>query len=166
MKRFVLTASSNTGIGLWTTICVAFSSIFGCVSKNYKKKQDKVLDNANEELMESLSELGEDYVLSDYRVTWSGGLRVTVSAVAEKNGSRDYVKEAPSEAPASSNEQLVEILRKELNNLFHDVPINVIVSNLKKYQNKELNDIASNLETLDSKTVQINYLKEAINSIK
>lgn len=167
MDRVILTASCNTGIGLWTSICVAFSSIFGCVSKNYKKKQQKVLDNANEELMEDLEELGDGYVLSDYRVTWSGGLKVTVSALAERKccDQPNETNIVPS-ASKSNDEQLVEILRKELNNVFNDVPVNEVISHLRKYGNKELDDIANNLEKLDSKTDQINCLKSAIKNIK
>lgn len=81
-RRVILTASSNTGIGLWTSICVGFCSILGTESKNYKKKQNKVLAAANLELAQQLKSLGFGYVLSDYRVTWSGKLSVTVSALA------------------------------------------------------------------------------------
>ena len=37
----LLSASSNIGTGLWTSICVAFSKIFGVESKNFKNKQLK-----------------------------------------------------------------------------------------------------------------------------
>ena len=86
MDRKILTASYNTGIGLWTSICVGFSSIFGVVSKNYKQKQEKVLNAANKELKRQLVALGDGYYLIDYRVTWSSKLAVTVSAIAANDG--------------------------------------------------------------------------------
>lgn len=80
MKQKLLSASSNIGIGLWTSICVAFCSIFGKKSKNYQKKQDRVLNDANKQLMEKLTAVGGT-TFSDYRVVWAGKLTVTVSAI-------------------------------------------------------------------------------------
>ena len=82
MSKRILAASANVGIGLWTSICVSFCRIFGKESKAYRGRQKRVLDAANRRLLSQLEELGEGYVLSDYRVTWSGGLAVTVSALA------------------------------------------------------------------------------------
>ena len=84
-----LVASANIGTGLWTSICVSFCSLLGRQSKNYKKKQTRLLAMANEELTNSFKALGKGYALSDYRVTWSGKLFVTVSALAVKEGDSD-----------------------------------------------------------------------------
>ena len=83
MNSKVLTASANIGVGLWTSICVGFANVFGVESKNYRTKQKKVLAAANKRLLSQLDALGAGYKLTDYRVTWSGKLSVTVSALAE-----------------------------------------------------------------------------------
>ena len=82
MKKNIITGSANTGIGLWTLLCVMCSSIVGCQSKALRKKQEKILALANQELESQFLALGKGYVLSDYRVVYSGNLTVTVSAVA------------------------------------------------------------------------------------
>jgi len=83
-NKVILSASSNNGIGLWTSICVAFCSILGKKSKNYQKKQDKVLNDANKQLMAKYKSAG-GISLSDYRVVWESKLSVTVSALATVN---------------------------------------------------------------------------------
>ena len=88
MEQKVLIASANSGIGLFTMICRGFTMILGIESKNYLKKQNKVLNQAKERLNEELASLGADYELSDMRVTWQGGLTVTVSALAVRGGGR------------------------------------------------------------------------------
>ena len=79
----IVTASSNSGIGLWTSICIFFASIFGVESKNLMKKQNKVLDKALARLLENISTLGNFTNVSDFRVTWQGKLAVTLSALVE-----------------------------------------------------------------------------------
>ena len=98
MNQRVLVSSSNTGIGLWTTICFAFCAILGRQSKNYKKKQDKVLRVANDGLLIQLNELDGNYHLVDYRVTWSDKLSVTVSAIAQEGGEVVSSSKSPSKA--------------------------------------------------------------------
>lgn len=93
MEQVILTSSANTGIGLWTCICVMFSQIFGLQSNSYKYKQEKILDFANKELKEQLLSLGGGFVLKDYRVTWSGKLSVTVSGVAVREKAPQKKKE-------------------------------------------------------------------------
>lgn len=83
MNAVILTSSANTGIGLWTSICVAFAGILGCESKNYKRKQQRILKKANKELYKQLEELGPGYELFDYRVVETGRLSITVSAIAK-----------------------------------------------------------------------------------
>lgn len=82
MSQKILTASSNTGVGLWTTICLGVCGILGRESKSFKKKQSKVLKAANKDLEAELHALGPKFSLVDYRVTWSGKLAVCVSALA------------------------------------------------------------------------------------
>ena len=101
MKQKILTASANTGIGLWTSICMFFCKITGTESFNYKMKQEKVLDTANIGLSSQLKYLGKDYYLVDYRVTWSGPLSVTVSALAVSNNEENIVKETKQEPKAN-----------------------------------------------------------------
>lgn len=86
MSNKILVASANTGTGLWTSICFGFCEIIGKESVAYRTKQKKVLAAANKRLLSQLSTLGEGYKLTDYRVTWSGKLSVTVSALAELDG--------------------------------------------------------------------------------
>jgi len=86
MEQKLLVGSANMGTGLWTSICVAFCSLLGRESKNLKKKQDKVVALANNELNYQLKLLGGHYTLSDYRITWNGHLVVTVSAIAVGEG--------------------------------------------------------------------------------
>ena len=84
MEQKVLTASANTGIGLWTSICYFFSQIGGGESFNFYSKQKKLISKANVRLEKQLNSLPEGFELSDYRVTWNTPLSVTVSALAIK----------------------------------------------------------------------------------
>ena len=81
-KIVTITASANTGIGLWTSICVAFCSLLGRESNHFKAKQDRILRMANTRL-NKLAETLKAKCITDYRVTWSGSLSVTVSALAQ-----------------------------------------------------------------------------------
>ena len=132
----IVTASSNSGIGLWTSICIFFASIFGVESKNLMKKQNKVLDKALARLLENISTLGNFTNVSDFRVTWQGKLAVTLSALVETSDQVNIStnikqKEEPKQAPKESeniknpnNEELLssysdkqlEKLKKELIN--------------------------------------------------
>ena len=40
----ILISIHNTGIGLWTTICLAFADVFGCSYKSYKRKASDLMD--------------------------------------------------------------------------------------------------------------------------
>lgn len=100
MNQRLLVASSNTGIGLWTSICVAFCNIFGKESIAYKKKQNKVLTAANSSLFSQYRKLAAaGYYLVDYRVTWSGKLAVTVSALAVEGQSGENLIEKHKACP-------------------------------------------------------------------
>ena len=104
MKVVTLTASANTGIGLFTSICVACASIMGVESKNYHKKTEKVLDEANKRLMKKFEDLGPGYSINEYRVVQENVLSDTVSMVAvkeccEQNDNSDDEKQEPKEEP-------------------------------------------------------------------
>ena len=81
MKQILLTASANTGMGLWTMICVAFSTIFGVESRNLRKKHTKVLKRATDRLIQQCKGYGENIEISDFRTVWNTSLSCTVSAV-------------------------------------------------------------------------------------
>lgn len=50
VQSYVVTASSNTGRGLWTSICCMFCGIFGTSSRNYEKKLKKIKNMVLSEL--------------------------------------------------------------------------------------------------------------------
>ena len=106
MEYKLLTASTNTGIGLWTSICVGFSAIFGVQSLAFKKKQNRILYAANRDLLNQFKELGSGYSLHDYRVFWSSKLSVSVSAMAIKDQPVIEQEETPTEKV--KQESLVE----------------------------------------------------------
>ena len=85
MEQYLVTASANTGRGLWTSICVAFAHVFGVESKNLLAKHNKVLTIAEERLCQKIKDLGTGFVLEDFRVIWESPLSVTVSALAVKD---------------------------------------------------------------------------------
>ena len=95
MSSKILAASANMGTGLWTSICVAFCNIFGRESNHYRMKQNMVLSTANRRLMKQFEKMGPGYKLTDYRVTWSGRLYVTVSALAEECSEEESIKDKP-----------------------------------------------------------------------
>ena len=97
MNEVTLSASANVGVGLWTSICRAFASIFGVESKNFLNKQNRILKSAEARLKSKFAELGPGYELRDYRVTWGGALSVTVSALAVKSNAESSQEESLKE---------------------------------------------------------------------
>ncbi len=85
-KNYVLlTASSNVGIGLWTSICVFFAKIFGVTSHNLQNKQRRVASSLKKQLEKQFEALPEgEYELKDFRIVFSSTLAATASAVAIK----------------------------------------------------------------------------------
>ena len=81
-RMTVLSETANTGMGLWTSICVLFCSIFGRESLAFKMKQDRILRTANRRLIFKLQKLGPGYTITDYRVVYDSTLSVTVSGIA------------------------------------------------------------------------------------
>ena len=76
----LFTASSNVGIGLWTSICVSFAAIFGVESTNYTKKLDIVLNRVRGKLEELMKEYPE-FEYRDFRVVKEGNIAYTASVM-------------------------------------------------------------------------------------
>ena len=86
MKKIILSESANTGIGLWTSICVAFATVFGVQSKNLKAKQERIVNQCILNLNEKM--IGyPNYEAVDLEVKFQAKLEVTVSVLLmEKEG--------------------------------------------------------------------------------
>ena len=82
MTQKILTASANTGVGVWTAICLWFSMIFGSQSKNYLKKQNKILRIANSSIEEQIKQIGPGFRITDYRLVTTGFLSISITAIA------------------------------------------------------------------------------------
>ena len=82
-NQIILYSSANTGVGLWTSICIVFASIFGVESKNYKKKMNKVIEAIKLDLHKQMSEL-KDYEFSDYRIVKEKGLAYYGTVIGNK----------------------------------------------------------------------------------
>ena len=76
----LFTASSNNGVGLWTSICISCASIFGVESVNYTKKMDMVLARVSNKLEEVMKEYPE-FEYRDFRVVKEGNLAYTASVM-------------------------------------------------------------------------------------
>ncbi len=74
----LLTASSNCGTGLWTSICVFFASIFGVESKNYTKKMEKTTKRIKDSLLEQAIKY-PDYEFEDFKIIKEGKLKYSGS---------------------------------------------------------------------------------------
>ena len=96
MKQRILTANANMGIGFWTAICYFAANIGGVESKNFLKKHDQVLKTAKDRLSQEFINLGPGYKLTDFRVTWTSPLSVTVSGLASKDEADDSVTRCPN----------------------------------------------------------------------
>lgn len=101
-KAIVLTASANVGIGLWTSICVAFTNIFGIESKNFSKKMQRVMDKVKKDLEEQMSKYPE-IEFSDFRIVKDGSLAYTGTVIGY--GPVSAVKESPKPVMIQEAEQ-------------------------------------------------------------
>ena len=72
-NQIILYSASNIGLGLWTSICVMVSSIFGVKSKNYEKKMNKVIESIKLDLQKQMSEY-KDFEFSYYKIVKERGL--------------------------------------------------------------------------------------------
>ncbi len=92
MVQKILTASANSGMGIWTMICFCFSSIFGISSKNYRRKQEKVISTAKNSISLQLKKLEPDYYISNLTITNNGPLSVTIVAVVTNDKLQSVVE--------------------------------------------------------------------------
>ena len=79
-KTILITASSNCGVGLWTSICVFFASIFGVESTNYTKKMNRVVDSVKRKMIEKMNKY-PDYEFGDFRIVKEKGLVYSGSVI-------------------------------------------------------------------------------------
>ena len=79
----LITASTNIGVGLWTSICVAFAGMMGVESKNYTKKMERAAAEVKRKLIEQMDEL-PDYEYSDFRLVKEKGLVYSGSVIGVK----------------------------------------------------------------------------------
>ena len=85
-KTILLTATSNCGVGLWTSICVMFASIFGVKSVNYQRKMNKITTEIKRSL-EKQMEKNPNYTYGDFRIVKEGNLAYTGTVLGVLNES-------------------------------------------------------------------------------
>ena len=66
-ETILLTASSNRGIGFWTSICFAFSRFFGCKCRSYNVKVNRAIEDVKKKLNKQMDDHPE-YTYSDFRI--------------------------------------------------------------------------------------------------
>ncbi len=64
-----LTSSYNRGLGLWTSLCVGFSNIFGCHCRAYDKKVKSIADKIKKDLESQMESYSSLYEFGDIRIT-------------------------------------------------------------------------------------------------
>lgn len=79
-KNIVLTASANVGVGLWTSICIAFANIFGVRSHNYNAKLEYVMNLVKEKLKAQMDKY-PGVQFSDFRIVQDGKLAYTATVI-------------------------------------------------------------------------------------
>lgn len=109
----LLTASSNTGVGLWTSICVSFARVFGVQSENFKRKQEKVIDNIRYDLERQMAQ-NPGYIYEDFRIVKDGSLAYTGTVIGVKDP--NYVPPEKTEKISLNDltDEQIAILRQEL----------------------------------------------------
>ena len=147
MWQYPLTASANCGIGLWTAICVAFSSVFGVESHNFTEKQTKVLNAAKERLSEEFQGLGPGFTLIDFRVVWERKLSVTVSAMAVPQY-RELTKA-----------EVLGIMRNCLDRMYRGETVDSILSGIKQFDNQDIKKFVFLIENTKSSDQRIEASK-------
>ncbi len=80
---FMITASENVGIGLWTFICVRFAAIFGVRSENYLAKQNNVANHIKK-ILNKQATAHPDYEMRDVRIVFNSPLSATGTALLVK----------------------------------------------------------------------------------
>ena len=110
-KPLILTATSNLGIGLFTSICVACANLIGVESKRLKAKQEKVLQQVKDDIDRQLKEL-PGYEIVDARANSIGNLNIELVVIVAPKGrccqrQEEPLEEEPvkEEAPAAEEKQ-------------------------------------------------------------
>lgn len=78
----ILTSTRNAGIGLWTSICLAFANVFGRPCERYNKKVRSVTYLIKGELERQMS-AHPDYDFGDIRLTSDKPLSFTGSVTGK-----------------------------------------------------------------------------------
>ena len=79
-KTLLLTANANVGIGLWTSICVAFCKIFGGESAAYRMKVNRVSTSIKNRLYKEMDKY-PNYKFEDFRIVKEGNLSLVGSVL-------------------------------------------------------------------------------------
>ena len=113
-KNIVLTASANIGVGLWTSICLAFANIFGVQCKHYNVKLQCVMNLVKKELQKEMDKY-PGVQFSDFRIVQDGKLAYTGTVIGfgcidleAKPERKEIPTELPKEEPAPVEENPVE----------------------------------------------------------
>lgn len=107
----LLSASSNSGTGFFTMLCVFFANIFGVESKNFKAKQERVIDNIKEGLSRQMAKY-PNYQFEDFRIVKDGSLAYTGTVLGVRDP--NYVPSKEAEAVSEeTKEEVVESIDYE-----------------------------------------------------
>ena len=81
-----LTSSYNRGLGLWTSLCVGFSNIFGCHCKAYDKKVKSIASKIKKDLESQMESYSSLYEFGDIRITSDRSLSFLGSVTGKLKG--------------------------------------------------------------------------------
>ena len=80
----ILISAHNTGIGLWTTICLAFADVFGCSYKNYERQANDLAGLVASDQEEQM-DVHPDYDFGGIRLTLDKSLSFTGSVTERRS---------------------------------------------------------------------------------
>ena len=122
METIILSASANRGVGLWTSICMGFSAVFGFESKAVENKKDKVLEDAQDLLESQFDNLGIGWELRNISVAWNAIFSVTLVAIAVhvNADSNQNISNSTESTVAPNKSEYVAALRNILNGLYEN----------------------------------------------
>ena len=119
IEYVALTASKNTGVGLWTSICVMFASVFGVESRNLKKKEDDISNLAMREIS-AKAKAARCFEIRNVHLSLAK-TSMTLSVVASATGVRykkpEFIPESKEEIKINKDyfiETKVDLPRKEV----------------------------------------------------
>ena len=90
-STIILTSTRNTGIGLWTSICLSFANAFGRSCERYNQKARSVIYLIKKELEKQMS-AHPDYEFGDIRLTSDKPLSFTGSVTGHYIGEKKEQK--------------------------------------------------------------------------